>query len=228
MTNHSLIPMSQITSDHLETINKQYERIDLIKQGITDADINLVVNEAIINKQCQKLFLSRNNITSTGSSIIAQALNNNHFLKLLALSYNNLSDEGVQFLTKILAPNNSELQTLSLHATGITDNGVRYLVDMLKTNTTLTWLHLGRNKISNQGIELLTDALIHHNKTLKALELSHNVLITDAAVDSLVEMIKLNKSLETLWINDCKLSSKGKEKLQQIVQSNQRFFLLFV
>ena len=121
--------------------------------------MNIVVNHAIIKKQCQKLFLSNNKIKSSGSSIIAKSLNNNTTLKSLSLSYNNLYDEGVRSLAKILALNNSKLETLSLHSTDITDEGVKYLCNMLKKNKTLTWLHLGRNKISDQGIQFLADVL---------------------------------------------------------------------
>jgi Ran GTPase-activating protein (RanGAP) involved in mRNA processing and transport len=99
---------------------------------------------------------------------------------------------------------------------------------MLKTNTNLTWLHLGGNQISDQGVHLLADVLIRYNKTLKILALSENELITDSSVDSLVEIFKQNNSLETLWINDCNLSPDGKKKLKQIFQSNIRLFALVV
>jgi hypothetical protein len=236
--NNPLIRIPQITPNTIYPIQQlelildqcQYKsKVDLIRRRLMDADMNVVVNHAIINKQCEQLLLSENMITSIGSSIIAAALNNNTTLKFLSLSYNHLlSDKGVKYLTEILALNNSKLETLSLHGTGITDESAKHLSSMLKKNTILTWLHLGRNKISDQGIYLLADVLTHYNKTLKTLELSHNELITNSSVDFLVEVLEQNKSLETLWINDCNLSSKGKQTLQQIVQSNRRFFLLFV
>jgi Ran GTPase-activating protein (RanGAP) involved in mRNA processing and transport len=160
--------------------------------------------------------------------IIAEALNNNKTLELLSLSYNNLSDEGIQSLTNILSLNNSNLKILSLHSTGITDESVKHISKMLKTNTNLTWLHLGANKISDQGVHLLADVLIRYNKTLKILALSENELITDSSVDSLVKIFKQNDSLETLWINECNLSVDGKKKLKQIFQSNIRLFALVV
>jgi Ran GTPase-activating protein (RanGAP) involved in mRNA processing and transport len=215
----------------LESIISQYQQkstINLSKQGLTDTDMNIVVNHGIIDKQCQKLLLSKNNIKSVGSSIIAKSLNKNTTLKFLCLSYNNLSDEGVRSLTKMLALNNSKLETLSLHRTGITDKSVPDLCNMLKKNKTLIWLHLGRNKITDKGIHLLADVLINDNNTLRALDLSHNKSITDSSVNSLVEIFQRNKSLETLWINNSSLSEEGRKKLKQNDQSNHRFFLLFV
>jgi hypothetical protein len=229
-------PLNQISNTmppirRLEFIISQCQQkstINLIGQGLTGTDMNIVVNQGIIDKQCQKLLLSNNKIKSVGSSIIAKSLNKNTTLKFLSLSYNSLSDEGVQSLTKILALNNSKLETLSLHKTGITDAGVLHLRNMLKKNKTLIWLHLGRNKISDQGIHLLANVLINHNDTLRVLDLSYNKLITDSSVNSLVEIFQRNKSLETLWINNCNISEEGKKKLKQNDQSNQRFFLLFV
>lgn len=214
--------------EHITNQCRDQSTVDLIEQHLTDADICRVVNPTIINEQCRKLMLSRNKITSIGSSAIARTLNNNNTLEFLSLSYNNLSNDGVQSLIEVLIQNNCKLKILSLHKTGITDKCVPYLLELLEKNITLTWLHLGRNKISDQGIQRLADVLTHRNCTLKALELSHNKLITDASVDSLVEMLKENKTLETLWINNCNLSAEGKKKLQKVTQSNQRFFLLFV
>lgn len=202
--------------------------IDLNDQELTDKGMTTIVKDAIGTKQCVKLLLSNNKFTSNGSSVLAKALDNNATLKFLNLSYNNLSDEGVQYLTEILSRNNSKLEVLSLHRTGITDQCAPYLVKMLKKNTTLTWLHLGRNKISDQSMRHLTEVLIDHNKTLKVLDLSHNKSITDSSIDYLIEMLKSNTSLETLWINNCKISNQEKKRLQKFVESRRRFFLLFV
>jgi Ran GTPase-activating protein (RanGAP) involved in mRNA processing and transport len=202
--------------------------IDLNDQELTDKYMPTIVKDAIGTKQCVKLLLSNNKFTSNGSSILAKALDNNTTLTFLNLSYNNLSDEGVQYLTEILSRNNSKLEVLSLHRTGITDQCAPYLAKMLKKNTTLTWLHLGRNKISDQSMRHLTEVLIDHNKTLKVLDLSHNKSITDSSIDYLIEMLKSNISLETLWINNCKISNQEKKRLQKFVESRRRFFLLFV
>jgi hypothetical protein len=205
-----------------------HSKAELMRLHLTDAHISIVVQYVILEKRCQQLFLSHNNITSIGSLTIAESLKNNSTLKCLSLSFNNLRDEGVQYLANILSLNNSKLETLSLHATGITDEGVQHLVDMLENNTVLSWLYLGQNEISDQGVHLLTDALTHHNKTLKVLSLSLNKSITDTSVDYFIEMLKVNKSLETLWINDCNLSTKGQRKLQKMAQSNKQLFSLFV
>ena len=205
-----------------------HSKADLAGLKLTDKHMNIVVQHAIITKQCQQLFLSHNLITSSGSVIIANALDNNTTLKSLSLAYNKLCKEGVQSLAHILSLNNSKLETLSLHSNEITDEGVKYLCDMLEKNTTLTWLHLGKNKISDIGVKFLSDVLSSDNKTLKALSLASNELITDESVEPLVEMFNNNKFVETFWIDDCKLSPAGKKKLQKITKSNKQLFVLTV
>jgi hypothetical protein len=212
----------------IEQFPENQKRIDLTDGELVDKQMKTIVQHTIDNKKFQQVILSKNKFTLKGSSILAKALNDNDTLIYLSLSYNDLSDKGVQCLTKVLARNNSKLERLSLHGTGITDQSVPYIADMLTKNTTLTWLYLGGNKISDQSMDLLTSALIHDNQTLKALDLSHNKLITNASMDYLSEMLKTNTSLETFWINNCGISPEEKAKLQKIVQEHRRFFLLFV
>jgi hypothetical protein len=96
--------------------------------------------------------------------------------------------------------------------------GVAYIAEVLKTNTTLPYLLLSFNEISDQGVELLTKPLTHHNSTLKSLNLHYSRLVSDSRVDSLVEILKHNQILTFISIYSCNLSEKGKEKLRQIAQ----------
>jgi hypothetical protein len=51
--------------------------IDLSKQSITDDDIQIVVQQALIGKQCSQLNLNQNYITDDGIVYLAKALQNN-------------------------------------------------------------------------------------------------------------------------------------------------------
>jgi hypothetical protein len=241
-----LIHIPQITSTlaptiHLPPVNDSYQNqklkdfiekyqreseIDLHDQDLSDEDMQIVVKEAIINKQCRKLRLQVNEITSAGASIIAKALNKNTTLEELWLSYNNVGDMGVHFLTKTLSLNNSLLRELHLIATEITDEGAGYLAEMLKTNSALLYVNLDGNNIGNRGIESLITTLIHYNRTLKRINLNRNKFVSDASVDFLVEMVKQDCSLSHLYISDCNLSEKGKEKLRQTTQKKKDFSLV--
>jgi hypothetical protein len=199
--------------------------IDLSNQNLIDEDMNIVVKEAIINKECTELWLNRNSITSVGVSIIAEALNRNTTLEKLVLSDNNVGDMGIHFLTNVLSLNNCSLWQLYLGSTGISDVGVEHLANMLKSNSILSHLFLNRNHISNQGIEVLTSILIHHNNTLQRIDLDENKLVSDACVDILLETLKFNSSLSILDMCNCNLSENGKERLRQIREIKKDFHL---
>jgi hypothetical protein len=199
--------------------------INLNQQNITDQDMEIIVQLAIMNKQCKKLTLENNGITSKGALRIANALNNNTTLEILILYDNQLSDLGVEILSKSLLMNNSALKTLSLGSNGITDNGVRHITQMLTTNQSLTLLGLVFNEITDQGVRLLANTLSHSNITLGVLYLSKNRSITDASVNSLIEMLKQNRSLRQLWLQNCNLSDHAKQQLRQIARSKKNFRL---
>ena len=187
--------------------------------------MEIIVKEAIIKKQCEKLDLRINQITSVGASIIAKALNNNTVLKNLNFDEDRFGDMGVHAITKTLSLNNCKVCLLDLQSTGITDKGAEYLAEMLKANTTLIGLLLGNNEISDRGVQYLTNALTHRNTTLCSLYINDNKLISDASVNSLVEMLNHNPTLTCLRIDVCNLSEKGKEKLRQIAKSKKGFEL---
>ena len=190
--------------------------------------IRTFIAHELIRKRSSTLLLPRLAMIAADVSLLDNPLKRNTTLKFLSFAYNHLSDQGIQSLMKILSENDTKIEILSLHATGLTDQSLKDLTKMLKKNTTLTWLHLGRNQISDQSIHLLTDVLIHYNQTLKALDLSHNELITDVSVDALVKMISINQTLETLWIRQCPISKKGQTILQKAVQATRRFYILCV
>lgn len=191
-----------------------HSRIDLYRQNLTDDHMNTVVRWAINEKRCTELWLEQNQITSHGATIIANTLKDNNTLMWLSLSSNRLGDHGIEVLAKALTGHNSTLSTLALHSTGITDQSVEYLAEMLKKNQTLMELGISGNEISDRGVQLLAETLTHHNSTLRWLYLSKNTLITDACIDSLIEMLERNRKLQELAIDNCNFSADGKQQLQ--------------
>jgi Ran GTPase-activating protein (RanGAP) involved in mRNA processing and transport len=204
---------------------KSRSAVNLERQNLTDEDMKIVVQAAIINKQCKVLELSNNKITSVGASIIAGALSNNTTLEELYLMGNRLYDKGVQALTKTLSLNNSIVDYLDVQSTGITDEGAGYIAEMLKINTTLGYLLLSNNEISDRGFQHLANVITHHNTTLRSLFVGRNKLLSDSSVDALVDMLKENPTLNSLHIEKCKLSEKEKERLRQVVRSKKDFNL---
>lgn len=174
-----------------------------------------------MTKQCTRLDLGYNALTSKGASLIADVLKMNTTLEELELHHNTLLDIGVQALAEALSSRNSTLKALGLGCNGITDQGAENLAEMLKTNRSITWLALAGNKISDYGVKLLADTLAHQNTSLLVLSLHVNKSISDASVDTVIDMLQYNKSLKKLWIQDCSLSDDGKLKLRNATRTKQ-------
>jgi Ran GTPase-activating protein (RanGAP) involved in mRNA processing and transport len=213
----------QYRNQQLELTIAQSEspsKIVLTGYKLTDEDIGIVISQTINNPQCINLKLVANQITASGASILADALFNNKKLIRLSLWKNQVGDKGVQSLSNALSANESSLKQLDLSQNDITDEGAGYLAQMLKTNKVLTHLSLSNNKIGGKGIQLLADSLQNRNETLEVLSLTENKSLTDASVGLLVNMFKYNGSLKKLWINDCNLSKKGRDRLKRAVRKD--------
>ena len=200
-------------------------RIDLQKEKLVDADVEFVIEEAMMKKQCSMLWLRENKMSSNGISMIISALNDNTTLEGLSLCNNNITDDDVVLLTEQLSENKCQLNRLSLTSNEITDQGAEYLAEMLKTNRTLSQLWLGFNQMSDHGVKQLMNSLANHNRTLHVLSLAWNDGITDVSVDLIVDMLECNDRLKTLCLSHCNLSDMGKSKLRIAAKSRWEFYI---
>jgi Ran GTPase-activating protein (RanGAP) involved in mRNA processing and transport len=216
--------------------NMTLESLDLRNNSIGDLGVQYL-SLAIIHSNLKTLNLESNHITAEGTQYLAQMLKNNRTLTELYLSKNHLGDRGIELLTNALNDekknhldqenrvNPSTLQHLYLGQNDITDVGIEYIADMLKTNRMLTWLWLSGNEIGNRGVELLSTTLANHNLSLEWLFLNSNKSINDSSIDALINMLKRNHSLKTIYINNCNLSDIAKQKLQEITKLKKDFDL---
>ena len=206
--------------------NEFSSSIDLSQEQLIDQDIPIIIEEGIINKQCTILDLSTNEITFEGASLLADSLKENIILKELILYNNRLGDKGVRSLALELSINNTTLKKLYLGFNDITDDGAQHLAQMLKTNRTLTHLYLQQNQIGDRGIQLLAGVLARQNWTLEVLILFSNKSISDLSIPAIIDMLKLNRSLHKLNIDDCNLTDIAEKKLQEIVKSKKDLELI--
>ncbi|CAF0982647.1 unnamed protein product [Adineta ricciae] len=161
------------------------------------------------------LVLDHNHITPSGSLLLAEILSVKSRLTLLSLSYNNISDEGVHALAKTLSNERSSLSELYLGCNGITDVGANHIAQMLTKNKSITHLYLFGNRITDSGLQILAEAIEKYNSTIQVLSLDSQECITNESIDYLLQMIRNHPSLEKLYLTDCNLSQKGKERLSK-------------
>jgi Ran GTPase-activating protein (RanGAP) involved in mRNA processing and transport len=70
---------------------------------LTDRDMKIVVDQAIVEKQCRGLSLQNNELTSQGISTLAMGICESTMLEELNLSNNRLSDEDLLPLARELS-----------------------------------------------------------------------------------------------------------------------------
>ena len=189
-----------------------FDEIQIQERYFNNQNIALTVKALIINKRCKTMDLFNKNLSSQGASIIASVLNNDTYLETLSLRNNLICDSGVQFLAHALS-SNAHLQRLDLNENSITDTGVSLLINMLKVNQTLMKLTLSFNRITNEGLSLLINVLLNDNSTLQWLCLTGNTAINDACRHSIYELIRTNRSLKILNLEECSFTNWVKTKI---------------
>ena len=200
-----------------------YSSIDLANENLDDQDISLVIQHAIIIRQCSILRLDKNFITSTGIAMLASALEDNTTLLGLNLTSNRLFDKGLHPFVKLLSNNHSNLRKLHLGSNRISNEGALLLAEILKTNTKLIILWLDSNRIDDEGVDFLADALIHHNRTLEELSLKKNKLITSLSVPYFRDVFQRNQSLIEVDLSFCALKKEDMRHLRSLSNENKRF-----
>lgn len=194
----------------------------LARKQLTDKHMKIVAEELISTKQCRELELNTNQITADGASILAGALCNNTTLISLKLYDNKIGDKGVIAFTEVLKSKNAVLEIFDIGLNETTNDIALHIAEMLKTNKNLTQLLLSESNIRDDGVKQLASVLETTNTTLKYLKLSDNKSVTDSSVDSLITMIKQNRSLEMLDLRYCDLSEVSKENLHAAIKSRKR------
>ena len=97
--------------------------------------------------------------------------------------------------------NNTTLKELAITDGSINDDGVITLVQSLKYNKSITRLYLINNPdITSASAQSLAELLLHNN-TLGDLSLEDTNIDTNGVL-VLVETLKTNKRLRTLWLDE--------------------------
>lgn len=148
-----------------------------------------------------------------------QRICNNNAIRLDLLQ-NNIRDDGAISIADAIAASvksgkdttttsSSSIVELGMEGNGIGDRGLFSVANMMKTNTTIHTLRLGKNYcISSGGVLLLSQAL-KVNNTLEVLSLTANLGIGDLGAKYLGEALRYNRTVKTLLLTKCGISDVG-------------------
>ncbi|CAF1392608.1 unnamed protein product [Adineta steineri] len=180
--------------------------VNLDSQGLTDNDIPIIIQHAIIDKKCWYLNINKNMITDNGINHLAEAIESNTSLGVLTLIENQITDVGVHHIAQALHTNR-RLVFLNLGFNQITEKGARFLSESLQANSTLEDLLIDYTSIGDRGIQYLANTLVQ-NSTLETLSLAATGL-TDNGVTNLAKMLKHNTTLIALDVDHNPITDSG-------------------
>lgn len=96
--------------------------------------------------------------------------------------------------------------------------------ELIQSKRTLTTLYLNDNRIGNDGVKHLANALCQEGTNLQQLYLKNNERITDDSVNILSNMFTKNQSLTAFSLQGCGINDNGKERLKNETSSKNFFF----
>ncbi|XP_067836254.1 NACHT, LRR and PYD domains-containing protein 3-like [Heptranchias perlo] len=141
-----------------------------------------------------------------------------HKCQVLRLGRNKLGDSGVKLLSAALRNPDCKIQELGLWINDLTDSCTKDLSSTLSTNRSLTVLNLGKNKLGDSGMKLLSAALRNPDCKIQELRLT-DVGLTDSCTEELVSALRTNRSLTDLNLSHNKLGDSGVKRLSAALRN---------
>ena len=199
---------------------------------VRDDEVMKVISKALSDNQSLPLETLKldcfGTFTDTAADCLAQFITNTTTLQHLKIYNFKFTPHGLLALAQALH-HNSTLQEKSLKKLIVIVNGDNEANDFAKLlveypfmvdNLDNQYLH----NISDAGAPALTRAL-HHNSTLKELDLSNNRL-SDAGAVALAQALHHNSTLKDLCLSNNRLSDVGAVSLAQALHHNSTLKML--
>ena len=184
------------------SINSQLSQLDLSKNRIKDEGLRELCKALIFNKHSKvsHLDVSENNIGAVGMRFLARLLIHNCSLQNLSISNNSIGPDGALILSQGLRKNSS-LKILDISFAVLGDFGLNHLAQCLKNKARI----LGK--------------VMSSNKSLQSINFSRNCL-SERSVDALLDCLKNNQTIHTIYINDDHISPKMIQALKDCIERN--------
>jgi hypothetical protein len=97
----------------------------------------------------------------------------------------------------------------------LTDHDIELVVNKAIVNEQCTQFSLWNNEITSDGASIFADSLSNNT----------NTFVCNSTINILVDMLLQNQSLKKFYLNNCSLSELDKERLIEITNLNDEFFL---
>ncbi|CAK8991010.1 unnamed protein product [Durusdinium trenchii] len=200
------------------------ERDDLM--GVTSLDVshNTAIGDegfqaivhGISRYNCFKV-LTANAISLTAGGCLMEGLEQTR-LDTLSLNQNNLGCEGVTKLCEVLA-RCARLRVLELEGCGIQQEGAKALRELLRSHLKLQEISVAHNKLCDAGaIEFCSGVA---ESSLKSVNLAYNEIVSDAASESVGDMMRSCHSLLKLVLSGNTFDHMGPSHIGKAIEHSR-------
>ncbi|KAG0049913.1 Leucine-rich repeat-containing protein 34 [Gryganskiella cystojenkinii] len=232
--------------------NKGLVKLDLENKGLgglqeegasSDAGIASVSSLARAlekNETLRELNLARNKLTDKDISVLCTALAKNKTLQKIDLCLNSFNRDGTQAVADLLSGQDQLLEgdhlglrEIDLSDNDITEEGGIAIGRALATNKVLQRLRMSSCMDPPLPVEEddedkipLDDEIQSLNKVLSKDQEADIVSDGDAVVGAIAESLKVNSTLQEIWMDFCNISSIGANRLAQALRQNKGLLTL--
>jgi hypothetical protein len=194
---------------------------DLLLFDNKSINLNEKINDSsylLGNKSIKKLYLGTNNIRSKGISFISEALKINTTLEYLGLNYSEIEDEGIGVFAENLILNNfSSLKFLHLGHNIITNKHMEKFFSALEKCKLIEEISLEFNLLKDDCVDFII-LFMEKNKNIKKILLNNN-LFTDDAVLKIFDFLNKNKNEENNKFNNLEMITLSNDKISENVRN---------
>uniref|UniRef100_A0A2K5ZDF8 NLR family pyrin domain containing 13 n=1 Tax=Mandrillus leucophaeus TaxID=9568 RepID=A0A2K5ZDF8_MANLE len=195
------------------------------------------------------LCLEKCSLSAASCQDLALFLTSIQHVTRLCLGFNQLQDDGIKLLCAALTHPKCALERLELWFCQLGAPSCRYLSDALLQNRSLAHLNLSKNRLGDEGVKFLCEALgrpdcnlqslnlsgcsftregcrelaiaLKHNHNVKILDLGQNDL-QDEGVKLLCEALKpSHRALHTLGLAKCNVTTACCQHLSSVLSSSK-------
>ncbi|XP_013871951.1 NACHT, LRR and PYD domains-containing protein 12 isoform X2 [Austrofundulus limnaeus] len=202
--------------------HSQLRKINLTHNTVGDSGVKALCN-ALKHPFCklQSLTLYDCGLTGACCSHLKEALMSEHFSLLeLDLSLNDLGQEGALMLCQGLSRPGCPIRSLSLTRCELTQTVFKELGSLLRSGSCqMMFLLVGLNKVGDEGVRPLWDAVSHPSCSLEELNVEMTRL-TDACVEDLCAAVRGSRTLKRLELRNNSLTDAAVPAVIQAMRDN--------
>ncbi|KAF9343473.1 T-complex-associated testis-expressed protein 1, partial [Mortierella sp. AD094] len=219
--------------------NKGLIRLDLENKGFggrSETSVKYLAEALEKNEALQELVLARNKLTDQDIEALCKSLSHgkNKTLQKLDLCLNSFEESGTKSIASLLASQNQidgsagGLNEIDLSDNEITEEGGRDIGQALETNKTLQRLRMSSCMDPPLPVEEGAEDMIQWdddihllNKNLTSEQEQEIRMDGDSVLETIAAALKVNNTLQELWMDYCNISSIGATFLANALRHNQ-------